>query len=379
MVYITGYGLLSSLPEDEKAIWHMFNHADEHIKDVVNAQKFAPFFCHPLTPYPVEMQIPNHSDRRAMDTSMQAAVYTAGKALEMAQLKQETEQLADTDIIICFSGGGRDEAVDQEILQSCSAAHDTGNLLNEKLMKNVRPTLFLGQLPNLLAANIAIVHGTTGYSLTLMGEEMGGAQAIQIACQRIQSGKAKRVLVGGVSVNDTIENMLHFASAKLLLSDTFLPIWDRQAGGICLGSGSGFLVLESEESALERKIKPLAQLSQLYLGTHLPSFEIFPSQMAVLSSVSAYPSHLQQEKELWNRDYIWVRAPNTLTGTLLAGAFPTHIIFAVQSLQRKQLCAPLPSASNIEKAYPESRELNQIWIHSQGYLFGHALACLESV
>ena len=43
--------------------------------------------------------------------------------------------------------------------------------LNERLMNDLRPTLFLAQLSNLLAGNIAIVHGVCGTSRTFMGEE----------------------------------------------------------------------------------------------------------------------------------------------------------------------------------------------------------------
>ena len=38
-------------------------------------------------------------------------------------------------------------------------------------MNDLRPTLFLAQLSNLLAGNIAIVHGVSGTSRTFMGEE----------------------------------------------------------------------------------------------------------------------------------------------------------------------------------------------------------------
>ncbi len=49
--------------------------------------------------------------------------------------------------------------------------------LNERLMNDLRPTLFLAQLSNLLAGNIAIVHGVTGSSRTFMGEEAAGVDA----------------------------------------------------------------------------------------------------------------------------------------------------------------------------------------------------------
>ena len=58
--------------------------------------------------------------------------------------------------------------------------------LNERLMNDLRPTLFLAQLSNLLAGNIAIVHGVSGTSRTFMGEEAAGIDAARIALARIE-------------------------------------------------------------------------------------------------------------------------------------------------------------------------------------------------
>ena len=57
-------------------------------------------------------------------------------------------------------------------------------------MSDLRPTLFLAQLSNLLAGNISIVHGVTGSSRTFMGEEAAGIDAARIALARIAPAKA---------------------------------------------------------------------------------------------------------------------------------------------------------------------------------------------
>ena len=64
-------------------------------------------------------------------------------------------------------------------------------------MSDLRPTLFLAQLSNLLAGNIAIVHGVTGSSRTFMGEEAAGVDAARIALARIAAGQSDIALVGG--------------------------------------------------------------------------------------------------------------------------------------------------------------------------------------
>ena len=64
-------------------------------------------------------------------------------------------------------------------------------------MNDLRPTLFLAQLSNLLAGNIAIVHGVSGTSRTFMGEEAAGIDAARIALARIAAGQSDIALIGG--------------------------------------------------------------------------------------------------------------------------------------------------------------------------------------
>ena len=76
-------------------------------------------------------------------------------------------------------------------------AQNPAAFLNERLMSDLRPTLFLAQLSNLLAGNISIVHGVTGSSRTFMGEESAGVDAVRIALSRINAGQSDIALVGG--------------------------------------------------------------------------------------------------------------------------------------------------------------------------------------
>ena len=64
-------------------------------------------------------------------------------------------------------------------------------------MNDLRPTLFLAQLSNLLAGNISIVHGVTGSSRTFMGEESAGVDAVRIAARADRRRPSDIALVGG--------------------------------------------------------------------------------------------------------------------------------------------------------------------------------------
>ena len=80
--------------------------------------------------------------------------------------------------------------VDMAILNAYIEGNAGPAFLNERLMNDLRPTLFLTQLSNLLAGNIAIVHGVSGTSRTFMGEEAASIDAARIALAQINPVKA---------------------------------------------------------------------------------------------------------------------------------------------------------------------------------------------
>ena len=108
-----------------------------------------------------------------MENWQRIGTYAAGLALDSAGVKGKTDILSHMDMIVAAGGGERDLTVDLNILSSIARAANPAAFLNERLMSDLRPTLFLAQLSNLLAGNISIVHGVTGSSRTFMGEEFG--------------------------------------------------------------------------------------------------------------------------------------------------------------------------------------------------------------
>jgi 3-oxoacyl-[acyl-carrier-protein] synthase II len=161
---------------------------------------------------------------------------------------------------VSAGGGERDYGVDGQILTGLRQAENPGVFLNQRLMGDLRPTLFLAQLSNLLAGNIAIVHGVTGASRTFMGEESSGVDAIRIAQSRIASGQDDIFLVGGAYNAERPDVLLIYEMGGFLWKKPYAPVWDRPAsgGGMILGSGACFLVLESREHAASRGVTPLA-------------------------------------------------------------------------------------------------------------------------
>jgi len=166
-------------------------------------------------------------------------------------------------LIIAAGGGERDYAVDGQILTSIREAQNPGVFLNERLMSDLRPTLFLAQLSNLLAGNVSLVHGVTGATRTFMGEEQSGIDALRTAHARIAAGQADIVLVGGSYNAERPDVLMVCAMGGFLWSGPFASVWERPArgGGFILGSGAAFVMLEAREHAAARDVEPLASVA----------------------------------------------------------------------------------------------------------------------
>ena len=247
---ITGIGLVSCLGEGIEAHWAALNR-DGGFQPVVDATTFAPWPVHPMTALELDRQIPKRGDQRQMEAWQRIGTYAAGLALDSAGVKGNADLLSRMDMIVAAGGGERDYAVDAAILSALPSAADPGTYLNEHLLSDLRPTLFLAQLSNLLAGNISIVHGVVGSSRTFMGEEAAGTDAVRIACARIAAGQGELFLVGGSYNAQRPDILLHYEMGRLLWKQPFAGVWARQArgGGMVLGSLGCFLVIESREHA----------------------------------------------------------------------------------------------------------------------------------
>ena len=126
-----------------------------------------------------------------MELWQRAGTYAAGLALSDAGIAGKPELLDRTDMIVAAGGGERDVSADNAILAGVRKANRPDVFLNERLMSDLRPTLFLAQLPNLLAGNISLVHGVVGSSRTFMGEEAAGVDSVRVAQARVASGQSE--------------------------------------------------------------------------------------------------------------------------------------------------------------------------------------------
>ncbi len=354
-VWITGIGLVTSLGEG--AAPHLAA-LEASPAPVLEEAAFAPFPIHPLPAINLDAQIPKKGDQRQMEPWQRLGTYAAGLALDDAAARPLAPEM---HLLVAAGGGERDIALDEQVCTEIAGlpGPEAAVKLNEILSGGLRPTLFLAQLSNLLAGNISIVHGVTGSSRTFMGEEQAGADAVRIAALRLAEGRGGSALVGGAYVAGRWDMLLAFAGAPgaLWRGPGWAPIAARQpgGGGMVMGSGAAFLVLETEAHARARGARGIARLSAIggtasrrrgddtaFAALQRVAAPILPKLgpgYAVVSGGTgiAGPHAAEQEFLGWLRDQGPAQGPVTQTGDFIGhtveAAFPANLALAALAVQ----------------------------------------------
>jgi 3-oxoacyl-[acyl-carrier-protein] synthase II len=388
--WITGIGIVSSLGEGPEIHWQRLNEA----KPNVDIKSFAPYIIHPLAPIDFDKQIPKKGDQRQMEPWQRIGTYAAGLALESAGVKGKPDLLGRMDMIVSAGGGERDVAVDGAILTGLPKATQPDIFLNERLMNDLRPTLFLAQLSNLLAGNISIVHGVTGSSRTFMGEELAGVDAVRIALARVNAGQSDIALVGGAHNGERKDMLMLYAFGGFAMKGAFVPVWERKSpGGFASGSLGAFLVLESREHALARGAKAIARLSQVVsarsarkpgdvsaglerLWKAIGDRVDLTGTVFVSGATGAAPPTQEERVFLEAHPALAVRATGSHLGHGPEAQFAMNIAIAALAVSKGQLFPPLDHAG-VERATQQSA--TQAVVTAVGHWRGEGLGLVEAI
>jgi 3-oxoacyl-[acyl-carrier-protein] synthase II len=388
-VWITGAGLITCLGEGLDANWAHLERGDPPPYD---ANSFAPYIVHPLGAVNFDKQIPRKGDQRQMELWQRIGVYAAGLALGDAGLAGKAELLDATDMIVAAAGGERDIAADSAILTGLRKAAEPGPFLNERLMSDLRPTLFLAQLPNLLAGNISIVHGVVGSSRTFLGEESAGIDAVRLAQARVAAGQSELTLVGGAYNATRWDLLLVLEQSGIALKDTFAPVWDRGPhGGFAPGNVGAFLVLESREHAQARGARPRARISAVQADRNRRqpgeieatlrrqwntlAADVDRSRAAVISGTAGLEPAVSAERAALNEIGLPVRNAGTYIGHGVEAQFAANIAIACSAIEHGKLFAPA-GTGDVGSSPPD---LAQLVVTSVGNWRGEGLALIERV
>ena len=392
-VVITGIGLVSSLGEGADANYARLR---EGAAPAYDREAIAPFPIHAPPPLDYGKLIPKKSDQRQMEPWQRLGVYAAGLALQDAGLLGNAAILPKVHVIVAAGGGERDIAVDEGIMTGIRAANDRGAYLNEQLSNNLRPTLFLAQLPNLLAGNISIIHGVTGSSRTFMGEEAAGLDAVGAMVARIRAGDVDVGLVGGAYSALRPDMSLVFGFGGSLFSGEPVGVWSRapRGGGMILGSVGAFLLLESRAHALARGARiasvigpvlsdrsnraPGAATGNARKLWSTMEASLAPGPVGVLSGATGAEPITAEERAFLEHAgagrELYVRATGARIGHSMEAAAPANVALAALALREAGYFPPF-EAGTIEREAAEPP--SQIVVTSFGHWRGEGMVLVQ--
>jgi 3-oxoacyl-[acyl-carrier-protein] synthase II len=395
--WITGCGLISPLGTDLDTQWRALQDPAA-IAAAVDSVSVAPFHMHPMAQVDLDRWIPRKPDQRSMGPLMRYGCIAAGLALESAGILGDAKLLRETHLIAAAGGGERDVQADEQILGALDTAPQPEQLLADRLASELRPTLFLAQLPNLFAGNISIVHGVDGSSRTFMGEEPAGVDAVRIATERLAGGQGDMFLVGSAYNGAGKDSLLVYQPGGVLLEGPYRPLWQRPAAGMARGSTGAFLVIEARDHAEARGARPMARLRAILSGrsnrrnggatrtARQQWAAIAPllggRPVPVLSAASGAPVTAEEHDllaELQREGVVsTVRGLAGAVGHSMEAAFPTALAVAALCLREKALMPPLDPGEPIEAA-ASGGLLERVVISCWGHQRGEALALVEAV
>lgn len=394
-VWVTGVGLVSSIARNADDHWSRLQ--SPVFPTVVELRKTG-CAVHPLLTIDYATVIPDPMSRKRLGAQQALGVYTAGQALKSAALKDQPDILANAAIIVGGAGGERDVALDEAIFNEPRAFSSTA-ALNQKLMARMRPSLFLSQLPNLLAGNISILFGITGGSRTTMGGELAGVTAFKIGFDLTADGTYDVVLVGGAFNAERLDLLMLYSFGQYLWRQEYQPVGARTGytGGCILGTMSAFLVLEEAQHALARGAVPWCRVSGVaHRQSRRSKFDVAeaikriwdilaPAQQGVRTGIISGATGVAPatEEELTELSSLareiggaHIRSSGSVFGHGMEASFPFNLGLAALALRNGQIYPPFQGDSVADYG---TGMISRMFVTSVGYWRGEAAALLSAV
>ncbi|HUC98248.1 MAG TPA: beta-ketoacyl-ACP synthase II [Candidatus Polarisedimenticolaceae bacterium] len=254
-VVVTGMGLVTPLGTGVEKNWDALINGRSGIRRISRFSN--------LDAYPSQIagEVPDFSpadfiepkEIKKMDLFIQYAVAAAAMAMTDSGLKIDAELAEQVGVIIGVGLCGIDtiETTKEAVLQGGP--------------RKISPFFIPKVISNLAPGQIAIRHGAKGINLTPTSACASGTHAIGEAYHLIRRGLQDAVITGGAESAITPLAVGGFAAMKALSTRNDEPKrasrpFDRDRDGFVIAEGSGVLILEERERALQRGAKIYAEV-----------------------------------------------------------------------------------------------------------------------
>lgn len=252
-VVVTGLGVVHSLGTDLKTFWNAVKEGKNGIKTVtkfdttdystkVGAQidDFEPTLCI------------DKKEVKRMDLFTQYAIFAAHEAVNMSGIDFSTMDPYRAGVIIGSGVGGI-----ETLENNCRA-------LFEKGPKRVSPFFVPMMIANMASGQVAIKFGVKGHNACVVTACATANHSIGDAMRVIQNGYADVMISGGAEASITPLGYAGFCAMRAMTENddpqTACRPFDKNRDGFIMGEGSGILILEEYEHAVNRGANILAEI-----------------------------------------------------------------------------------------------------------------------
>lgn len=194
----------------------------------------------------------DRKEARRMDRYAQFAVAAASMAIETSKLDLEAVNKERMGVIVGSGVGGIETLENQH------------SVLLEKGPDRVSPFFVPMMIANMATSMVAIKYGAKGYSECIVTACASSANSIGEAFKIIQRNDADIMITGGSEAPITRLSVAGFCANKTMSRredplDASRP-FDLERDGFVMGEGSGILILEELEHALNRGADIIAEV-----------------------------------------------------------------------------------------------------------------------
>jgi 3-oxoacyl-[acyl-carrier-protein] synthase II len=241
-------------------------------------------------------------EAKRMDRFAQFALSSARLALEDSKLDLSKEDLDRAGVIYASGVGGIETLENQH------------NILLEKGPGRVSPFFVPMMIPDMAAGLISITYGLKGHNETIVNACASSSSAIGDAFKVIQRGDADFIVTGGSEAAITPLSLAGFCAIKAMTTNedpnTACRPFDANRDGFVMGEGSGTLILESLEHALNRGAYIYAEI--IGYGASADAYHITAPEPTGAGAVRAMKNALK-DADIKTEDVDYINAHGTST------------------------------------------------------------------
>jgi 3-oxoacyl-[acyl-carrier-protein] synthase II len=254
-VVVTGIGLICAVGNNAEQTWQALLAGKSGVDRITSfdASAFACRIAAEVKNFD-PLQFIEKKEARKMARFIHLAIAASDEALQMANYKVTSEELAERTGVNIGSGIGGFDIIERE----------HSNLLNGGPRK-ISPFFIPSAIVNLAAGQVSIRHDAKGPNEATCTACTTSAHSIGDAARVIKYGDAEVMIAGGSEAAITPMGVGGFAAMRALSTRNDDPQhasrpWDKDRDGFVIGEGAGILILEELGFAKKRGANIIAEV-----------------------------------------------------------------------------------------------------------------------